>query len=189
MAVFDLKKNLVFYGAYHREPTNVAIHVGCVPILLATGFLFGTNTPTVRTPALLSRLNLPLNAGTLASLTYSTLYLILSPNIAGAAVTPFIIGAAALANKLQTKYNSTKVNSIAVAVHIVSWILQFIGHGKYEGRKPALLDNLMQALFLAPLFVWYEILFKLGFYKQLKKDVEAAVEVEIAKLGKGKVKE
>ncbi|KAF2125367.1 hypothetical protein P153DRAFT_370040 [Dothidotthia symphoricarpi CBS 119687] len=45
MPVFDLKKNLVFYGAYHRDPTNVAIHIACVPVLLATGFLFGTNTP------------------------------------------------------------------------------------------------------------------------------------------------
>lgn len=149
----------------------------------------GTNTPSLRTPALLNRLNLPLNLGTLASLTYSTLYLVLSPNIAGASITPFIIGAAALANKLITKYNNTKVNSIAVAIHIASWVLQFVGHGKYEGRKPALLDNLVQALFLAPLFVWYEILFKLGFYKGLQRDVEAAVEVEVAKLGKGKAKE
>lgn len=149
----------------------------------------GANTPSIRTPALLSRLSLPLNAGTIASLTYSTLYLILSPNVAGASVTPFIIGMAALANKIQTKYNRTKVNSIAIALHVVSWILQFVGHGKYEGRKPALLDNLMQALFLAPLFVWYEILFKLGFYKQLKREVEEAIEIEVAKLGNGKARE
>jgi uncharacterized membrane protein YGL010W len=148
----------------------------------------GTNTPALRTPAFLSRLNLPLNLGTLASLTYSTLYLVLSPNVAGATITPVVLGMAALANKLTTKYNRTKVNSIAVAVHIVSWILQFIGHGKYEGRKPALLDNLVQALFLAPLFVWYEVLFKLGFYKELQQDVEAAIEVEVAKLSKGKAK-
>lgn len=73
------------------------------------------------------------------------------------------MGAAALANNLLNKYDKTKVNSIALGVHVVSWILQFVGHGKYEGRKPALLDNLVQALFLAPLFVWYEVLFKLGF--------------------------
>lgn len=88
-----------------------------------------------------------------------------------------------------TKYDRKKVNSIAISVHVVSWIMQFVGHGKFEGRKPALLDNLVQALFLAPLFVWYEVLFKLGFYKQLKHDVEAAIEVEVAKLGKGKAKE
>lgn len=148
----------------------------------------GSNTPSLRTPTLLSRLNLPLNLGTLASFTYSTLYLVLSPNLAGASITPFILGAAALGNKLVARTDRAKVNTIAIAVHVVSWILQFIGHGKYEGRKPALLDNLVQALFLAPLFVWYEILFKLGFYKELKRDVEAAIEVEVAKLGKGKGK-
>lgn len=40
----------------------------------------------------------------------------------------------------------------------------------------------MQALFLAPLFVWYEFLFKLGFYKDLKKEVDGAIEVELRKL-------
>jgi uncharacterized membrane protein YGL010W len=81
------------------------------------------------------------------------------------------------------------VNSIAVGVHVVSWILQFVGHGKFEGRKPALLDNLVQALFLAPLFVWYEVLFKLGLYKGLKRGVEEGVEVEVARLEKGKGRE
>lgn len=146
----------------------------------------GTNTPALRTPTLLNRLNLPLNAGTFASLTYSTLYLLLSPNIAGLSATPLLLSAAAMANKLTTRYDRTNVNSIAIGVHVVSWILQFVGHGKFEGRKPALLDNLVQALFLAPLFVWYEVLFKLGFYGQLKRDVEAGIEAEVAKLGKGK---
>ncbi|KAH8731905.1 hypothetical protein GQ44DRAFT_698173 [Phaeosphaeriaceae sp. PMI808] len=186
MPVFDLKKNLVFYGAYHRDPTNIAIHITCVPILLATGFLFGTNTPTlpIRTPALLTRLNLPLNLGTLAALTYSSLYLVLSPNFAGITTTPFVLGAASLANKLMKTYDKTKVNSIAVAVHVICWIAQFVGHGKFEGRKPALLDNLVQALFLAPLFVWYEVLFKLGYYKTLQREVEVGIEAEVAKMKK-----
>lgn len=152
-------------------------------MLLATGFLFGSNTPTLPVQhRSLKRLNLPLNLGTIAAATYSTLYLALSPNVAGVSVTPIVLGFAAAANKLLAKYNSTKVNTIAISVHVISWILQFIGHGKYEGRKPALLDNLVQALFLAPLFVWYEVLFKMGFYKQLKKDVEAGIDVEVAKL-------
>ena len=96
------------------------------------------------------------------------------------------MGFAALANKLTTRYNRTKVNTIAIAVHVVSWVAQFLGHGKYEGRKPALLDNLVQALFLAPLFVWYEVLFKMGFYKKLQNEVDAGIEVEVAKLKKGK---
>lgn len=68
---------------------------------------------------------------------------------------------------------------------MVSWIAQFIGHGKFEGRKPALVDNLVQAVFLAPLFVWYEVLFKLGLYKKLQAEVEEGVRVEVGKL-KGK---
>lgn len=90
-----------------------------------------------------------------------------------------------------SRFSKTKVNSIAVTVHVIGWILQFIGHGKYEGRKPALLDNLVQALFLAPLFVWYETLFKLGFYKQLKTEVEEGVEEQVRRMrevGKGKGK-
>ncbi|KAF2448617.1 DUF962-domain-containing protein [Karstenula rhodostoma CBS 690.94] len=179
---FNLKQQLVFYGAYHNEPTNVAIHMACVPLLLATGQILLTNTPALRTPTMLLRLNLPLNVATLASLIYSTLYLVLSPNIAGATISPLVLGGAAFANSLATKYDRTKANTIAAGVHIVSWILQFIGHGKFERRKPALLDNLVQALFLAPLFVWYETLFKLGLYKRLKKEVDSAIEVELRKL-------
>jgi uncharacterized membrane protein YGL010W len=97
---------------------------------------------------------------------------------------------ASLSNKLMGKYNRSKVNTIAVVVHIVSWIAQFVGHGKYEGRKPALLDNLVQALFLAPLFVWYEVLFKLGLYKGLQREVEVGIEEQVAKMNaKGKGKE
>jgi uncharacterized membrane protein YGL010W len=152
----------------------------------------GSNTPSIalrpsRLTTLLTRFDLPLNLGTLSAITYSTLYLLLSPNLAGLSYTPLILGAASLANRLTSTYNRSKVNTVAIAVHVVSWIAQFVGHGKYEGRKPALLDNLVQALFLAPLFVWYEVLFKMGFYKKLQREVEVGIEVEIAKLkGKGK---
>jgi uncharacterized membrane protein YGL010W len=53
-------------------------------------------------------------------------------------------------------------------VHVVAWILQFIGHGVFESnydftseRKPALLDSLPEIL-SAPLFVLVEITMKLG---------------------------
>lgn len=36
----DLQLIGLQYGAYHRDPTNVAIHIACVPVLLATGFVF-----------------------------------------------------------------------------------------------------------------------------------------------------
>jgi 2-hydroxy fatty acid dioxygenase len=64
---------------------------------------------------------------------------------------------------------------------VLSWIAQFLGHGVFEGRSPALLDNLVQALVLAPFFVWMEVLFMLGYRPELKARVDKAVEKEIEK--------
>ena len=61
------------------------------------------------------------------------------------------------------------------------WIAQFVGHGVYEGRAPALLDNLVQALVLAPFFVFMEALFKFGYRPELQKRVGEAVDKEIKK--------
>merc|ERR1712224_405093 len=51
----------------------------------------------------------------------------------------------------------------AAYIHILSWVMQFVGHGVCEGRKPALLDSLAQAFFNAPLFVLLETLFMFGY--------------------------
>ena len=111
---------------------------------------------------------------------YSGLYIVLEP-VAGAAVTPLILGGTALANKLTGKFGA-RATKYSASIHIISWILQFIGHGKFEGRAPALLDNLVQALFLAPLFVWFEVLFKLGYRPELKKRLEEGLQKELRRL-------
>ena len=123
--------------------------------------------------------NLSLNGGTVAGFAYSILYLLLEP-IAGGALVPFILGGTALANYLNTTYGAT-ANWWAGGIHVASWIAQFIGHGKYEGRAPALLDNLFQAIFLAPLFVWLEVLFDWGYRPELKKRLDAGVAEDIKK--------
>lgn len=138
-----------------------------------------TGTPTLPFPAWLTVPNLPPNLGTIACLVYSAGYILLEP-VAGAMLLPFLLGGTAVSNHLTSTYGA-KAYYIALGVHIVSWIAQFIGHGKFEGRAPALLDNLVQALFLAPLFVWMEILFHLGYRPELKSRLDKAVEKEIAK--------
>src|SRR5258706_2141781 len=35
----------------------------------------------------------------------------------------------------------------ALYLHMVSWVMQFIGHGVAEGRSPALLDNIVGGAF------------------------------------------
>lgn len=136
---------------------------------------------------------LPANAGTIGALIYATFYILLEP-IAGGLLAPAVITAAYYGNYFLSTYGST-VNYWAGGIHIVSWLAQFVGHGVFEKRAPALLDNLVQALLLAPLFVWMEVLFFFGYRSELKKRFEKGVELEILKFrkqgnenGKGKGK-
>lgn len=100
--------------------------------------------------------------------------------MAGGILAPILLAATAGANYLTSTYGAT-ATYWALGVHIASWVAQFIGHGVFEGRAPALLDNLVQAVFLAPLFVWLEVLFAMGYRPELKKRLDHAVEQDIAK--------
>ena len=73
-------------------------------------------------------------------------------------------GIALVWSKIFGEYENGAPKDIVLWIHIISWILQFIGHGVFESiimiiieRKPALFDSLTQIL-NAPLFVIVEIL-------------------------------
>ncbi len=51
------------------------------------------------------------------------------------------------------------------------WALQLVGHA-FEGRKPALADNVFQ-IFIAPIFLVAEIFFACGLKRDVLKKVEA----------------
>jgi uncharacterized membrane protein YGL010W len=140
--------------------------------------LQASNTPNASLPSWFPQ-SLPINLGTTAAFLYSALYLLMEP-VAGSLLLPLIMSGTLYANHLLSIYGAT-ANQWAIGVHVFSWIAQFIGHGKFEGRAPALLDNLAQALFLAPFFVWMKILFWLGYRPELKKRLDRAVEGEIRK--------
>ncbi|KAH6670549.1 hypothetical protein B0J14DRAFT_98873 [Halenospora varia] len=176
----NLEKQLCFYGAYHHNPVNVGIHMTCVPLILAASLLLATNSPTlIPLPSWLSVPNLPLNVGTIGAIGYGAFYILLEP-VAGSILLPLIIGWTAYANHLTAIYPST-ANTAGIVVEVVAWIAQFVGHGVFERRAPALLDNLVQALVLAPFFVFMEMLFKFGYRPELQKRVNEAVEKEIKK--------
>lgn len=177
----DLEKQLRFYGAYHHNPVNVGIHMVCVPMILAVSLLLATNSPTIiPLPEWLTIPNLPLNLGTLGAILYSGFYILLEP-VVGSILLPLIMGWTAYANHLTSTIPST-INTIAIGVEIGSWVAQFIGHGAFEGRAPALLENLIQAFVLAPFFVFMELLFHFGYRPELQKRVNDAVEKDIQKL-------
>ncbi|KAL9102848.1 MAG: hypothetical protein Q9163_002063 [Psora crenata] len=151
---------------------NKAIHIG-------------TNTSSlVPMPQWLLIPNLPPNLGTIFTLVYAVLYILMEP-VAGGLLAPMLLVGTAFTNHLTSTYGAT-ANYWALGVFVTSWIAQFIGHGAFEGRAPALLDNLVQALFLAPFFVWMEVLFSLGYRPELKARVEKAVEREVEKFRRTK---
>ncbi|CAJ2513341.1 Uu.00g014600.m01.CDS01 [Anthostomella pinea] len=181
----NLERQLTFYGAYHGNSVNIAIHMACVPLILFTGFALAANTGTlIPLPDVLTVPNLQLNFGTISAILWGGLYVLLEP-VAGTVLALVCLGAAAFSNAALSQ-NPTLTNQVAVIVHVVCWLLQFLGHGVYEGRAPALLDNLVQAIFLAPLFVWLEVLFKFGYRRELQSRVNKAVQIEIAKFKKQK---
>lgn len=176
----DLETQLVFYGSYHHNKVNIAIHIICVPLILFSGFCIASYTgPLIPLPSWASVPFLDLNLGTLAAVVYSGLYLLLEP-VAGFALAALCLGATAFSNYLRESNPDSTLTS-AIAIHVACWVAQFVGHGAFEGRAPALLDNLVQALFLAPMFVWLEILFFLGYRPELQSRVESKVRAKIAK--------
>lgn len=178
--VLNLEKQLRFYGAYHDNSVNVAIHMVCVPLILLTGFTLGTNTgPLVKLPDAITVPHLELNAGTIVCFMYCSLYVLLEP-VAGTAASILLLLGTAAGDYFVGEYGNL-ANKVAFAVFVLGWIAQFIGHGKFEGRAPALLDNLFQAIFLAPLFVWLEMLFSFGYRPELQARVNSMVKEDIAK--------
>lgn len=148
--------------------------------MLTAVLLQATNTgPLVDLPPWLTVPYLEPNLGTFAAILWGGLYVLLEP-VAGTVLAAICLASAAFGNHLRIE-DSTTTNQVSIAIHIAAWLLQFVGHGKFEGRAPALLDNLFQAIFLAPLFVWLELLFMVGYRQELQARVSKAVEIEIAK--------
>lgn len=128
--------------------------------------------------------NLELNLGTLAATYYSIFYILLEP-VAGAMLAPILIGATAYFNHLTT-VAPDPTNKIALTIWSLSWIAQFIGHGVFEGRAPALFTNLHMSLVTAPFFEVIELLFFLGYRPELKSRVRAMVEKQNEKFAQEK---
>jgi uncharacterized membrane protein YGL010W len=162
----DLRDQLSFYGAYHAEPWNQAVHVVFVPALLWSAAVAAAVAGGAA-------------AGGLLLAAYSVFYLLLEP-VAGAAWAacvglPTYVTAAAFAAAAPAPL------AWAAAVQVVSWAAQIVvGHAWLEKRRPALLDSFFQSLALAPFFVFYELLFLLGYRPALRAEVAARARADIA---------
>lgn len=151
----DLRSQLKFYKYYHNDKHNVLIHSVFVPGILYSSL------------AILSDFTLlQWGLNKWVSLFYGLfyIYLCVTPGILFSAI--FVIMNCAIYYKVLTN------NKEKWGLFILGWVSQFAGHYFFEGQKPAVFDNLIQSLVLAPYFILFEFLFKLGFYPQLNQQLD-----------------
>jgi uncharacterized membrane protein YGL010W len=155
-------QQLATYSAYHRDPRNRATHFIGIPAIVFS----------LLVPLALWRFRL---FGLDASVAWVVAILALAGWIAldvtiGLAMVVVVVPMLLIAEWIATT-QSTATTWIVFAVFFVGgWIFQLVGH-VWEGRRPALADNLFQA-FIGPMFIMAEALMALG----LKQDLKAVVE-------------
>jgi len=187
-----LLDQLAFYGAYHNNRWNQLIHFIFVPsIMWSLCVWLSVTGPILPLPKSISITGSPMtlldgvtfqlvpNASCALIVVYSLYYLSLEP-VAGltwmlAVGLPLLITSTAFYNQV------AHAMYWALLVHVLSWYMQIHpGHALLEKRKPALVDSLVQATSLAPLFVWFELLFLLGYRPDLKSHLKERVREDIA---------
>jgi len=183
--LFDVNAQLTFYGAYHSNRTNILIHIICVPLLLWSFQVMASELPV---PSFIPEihytineyLRFDLNLAAIHAGIYLAYYFILEP-VAALLYAPQML----LSVLTATAYAKGSGHiSKAALLHVASWIAQFLGHGLAEKRAPALLDNLIGAVVLAPFFVHLEILFALGYRPEFHKHINNEISKEIVKMKK-----
>jgi uncharacterized membrane protein YGL010W len=159
--VKTLEDQMSFYAAYHQDARNKATHFIGVPVIV-----FSLMIP-------LGWLRVDLGGFTLsAAIVVTSLlllyYLALDVPLGLAMAMVFALmlwGAEPLSQ-------APFLASLAwfVVLFVAGWALQLWGH-VYEGRKPALVDNLFQ-VFVAPIFLAAELFFALGYKPKLHEEVQ-----------------
>ena len=155
-----IEEQMATYAAYHQDARNKATHFIGVPIIVLSLFI----------PLAWLRVEFGGVAVSVAMLFAAVVllyYLILDVPMG---IAMAVIFAALLwAGDRIAALGTAQGWAWFAALFIGGWILQLIGH-VYEGRRPALADNLFQ-IFVAPIFLCAEIFFALGY----KPDVQSSV--------------
>lgn len=156
-----LEDQMSFYAAYHQDARNKATHFVGVPLIA-----FSLMIPLGWLRADVG--DFPLSAALVVTAVLLAYYLVLDIPLGLAMCAVFALmlwGAEPLSQ-------APFMNSLAwfLALFVGGWALQLWGH-VYEGRKPALVDNLFQ-VFVAPIFLAAEVFFALGYKPGLHEAVQ-----------------
>ncbi|KAJ7943443.1 YGL010w-like protein [Quillaja saponaria] len=187
IGLFDLENHFTFYGAYHNNPINIAVHMLFVWPIFFTALLFFYftpsffNLPKIEFSLFGNEVLLVLNIGFLLTLIYSVFYVCL--DVKAGSLAALLCAVCWVASSfLASQLGYSLSWKVVLGAQLVCWTGQFIGHGVFEKRAPALLDNLVQAFIMAPFFVLLEALqtfFRYEPYPGFHSAVQEKMEVEI----------
>lgn len=156
------REQMAMYTAYHRNPKNCATHFIGVPLivfaLLVAMSLFGVGQAG----------NIPISIATIVLTALLILYFIAVPLVGFVAM--IILVPMLWFAQLTASGEVSTTWIIALTCFVSGWIIQFVGH-VFEGRWPALFDNILQ-VFMAPGFLVAETLFAAGLLGELKNDLQ-----------------
>lgn len=156
------RDQMAMYTAYHRDPRNCATHFVGVPLIVLALLIAMSLVPFVGLGGV------PITLATLFLGTVLLMYVVAVP-VMGVVATVVHIPLLWLAHDIAMGEGHS-VWLITAACFVGGWVIQFIGH-VFEGRRPALFDNLIQ-VFMAPGFLVAEALFACGFLRDLQEDLE-----------------
>ena len=156
-----LEEQMAFYAAYHQDVRNKATHFVGVPAIMLSLFI----------PLAWLRLDVggvAISAAMLFAAVVLVYYFLLDVPLALAmlVVSAVLVWMGDLIASQGTAQGWVWFGALFVG----GWILQLVGH-VFEGRKPALTDNLFQ-IFVAPIFLCAELFFALGYKPKLHAELQ-----------------
>jgi uncharacterized membrane protein YGL010W len=142
------------YSGDHRHPTNQRLHWICVPLIVwsVVALLWSVPVP----PAFLK----PGAWAVFAMVLAFAWYWKHSRRLGAALLLAFAV-LALLTELAWRQLGALELRWLALAVFVLAWIGQFIGH-RIEGRRPSFLTDLSYLL-IGPAWLMEKLLRKLGF--------------------------
>jgi uncharacterized membrane protein YGL010W len=149
----EVERWLGNYSEDHRNPTNVLIHWICVPLILWTVIALLWTAPV---PESIGRAGLWAGVAMFAAMMF---YLRLSRALAIGMLAAFVL-LGLITEGLYRVLGPANLMWLALAVFVVAWVAQFVGH-HIEGRRPAFFTDLAYLL-IGPAWIVAKIMRKLG---------------------------
>jgi uncharacterized membrane protein YGL010W len=152
-----IEEQMATYAAYHQDARNKATHFIGVPVIALSLFI----------PLAWLRFG-DISVAMVLAAVLIVYYLMLDIPLGLAMLVVFAV-LAWLGESIARMGTLTGWVWFAL-LFIGGWVLQLVGH-VFEGRKPALADNLFQ-IFVAPIFLAAEVFFALGYKPALHAAVQ-----------------